>query len=118
MTPAALRRFALSLEGAHEEPHFDRTSFRFEKRIFATMVPDGSEAMVRVPVESVAMWLESDPEVFFSYGKWTTNHGMLGVRLPKVPVALMKELLRDASQGVAAKAKKPPKKTTARRKKA
>lgn len=33
------RRIALGLPGAHEQPHFDKTSFRVYGRIFAT-VPD------------------------------------------------------------------------------
>ena len=57
--------------------------------VFATMTPDGAELMVRVPVESVGTWLSSDPDVFFAYGKWTTNQGALGVRLRKVERALV-----------------------------
>jgi hypothetical protein len=111
VTPAALRKIALALEGAHEEPHFDRTSFRFKNRIFATMTEDGQQAMVGVPLEAVAMMLESDPDVFFSYGKWTTNHGSIGVRLAKIDARLMKELLTDSYRQVVAKAsaKKRPK---------
>ena len=37
MTPAAFRKLALSMPGAHKAPHFERTSFRVGKRIFATM---------------------------------------------------------------------------------
>jgi hypothetical protein len=102
MTPAALRRFALSLPDAHEEPHFDRTSFRVKKRIFATMTRDGKEAMVRVPLEAVHALMESYPEVFFSYGKWTTNGGAIGVRLAAVDAALMKQLLTDSFERVGA----------------
>jgi hypothetical protein len=39
MSPAALRKLALSLPGSYEEPHFDRASFRVNKRIFETMPP-------------------------------------------------------------------------------
>lgn len=101
MTPSALRRFALSLEGAVEQPHVDRASFRVRNRIFATMTPDGREAMVRVPVEEVGTFLDSAPDVFFSYGKWTTNSGMLGVRLADVDAGLMKELVRESWKRVA-----------------
>jgi hypothetical protein len=122
VTPAALRKLALALEGAHEEPHFDRTSFRFKNRIFATMTPDGKQAMVGVPLDAVSMLLDSDPELFFSYGKWTTNHGAIGVRLAKIDAGLMKQLLTDSYWSVVHKAspkrvkKKPAAKTkTAKR---
>lgn len=106
MTPAALRKLALSLEGAHEEPHFDRTSFRFDNRIFATMTADGEQAMVGVPLEAVSMMLSSKPDVFFSYGKWTTNHGAIGIRLAKIAPGLMKALLTESYRRVVEKASK------------
>jgi hypothetical protein len=43
--PEDVRRLALALPEAHEEPHFDSTSFRVKGKIFATMDPafaDGS----------------------------------------------------------------------------
>ena len=48
MIHEALRRSALSLPEAHEAPHFERTSFRTGKKIFATMTRDGREAMVKL----------------------------------------------------------------------
>ena len=38
---AGARRFALSLTGASEEPHFGIASFRVNRRIFAS-VPSGT----------------------------------------------------------------------------
>ena len=40
MTLAQARRYALSLPGTREEPHFERTSFRVRGKIFATAMPD------------------------------------------------------------------------------
>jgi hypothetical protein len=101
MTPKALQAFALSLPEAHEEPHFERTSFRVGKKIFATMTPDGKEAMVRVDPDGVGALLSGQPDVFFSYGGWTTRNGSLGVRLAKVDAALMKRLVTDSWKHVA-----------------
>ncbi len=108
MTPTALRKFALSLPGAVELPHFDRASFRVGTKIFATLTRDGDEAMVRVhDANRVDVLLEEQPDVFFSYGGWTTRGGALGVRLGNVEVTLMKELVRDAWSQIATK-KRPP----------
>ena len=102
MTPDALRRIALALPDAHEAPHFQRTSFRVGTKIFATMTPEGDEAMVRVaPQSRVRELLAQDPNVFFSYGKWTTKNGALGVRLREIDAATMRELVRDAWSQVA-----------------
>ena len=104
MTPKALQRLALSFPETHEEPHFERTSFRVKKKIFATMTPDGKEAMVRVASpELVASLLATHPEAFFSYGTWTTRNGSLGVRLAKANAELLGELVREAWRSVAPK---------------
>jgi hypothetical protein len=106
-----LRTMALSLPDAHEAPHFDRTSFRVDERIFATMTKDGKEAMVKVqPIEKIETLLETRPETFFSYGGWTTKGGALGIRLARIEVALLRGLLAEAHANLTAKraAKKKP----------
>ena len=45
----AIRQLALALPEAHEEPHFDLTSFRVGSKIFATTPPDGD--VVRIFVD-------------------------------------------------------------------
>jgi hypothetical protein len=104
MRPEALRRFALSLPEAHEEPHHERTSFRVGGRIFATMTSDGQEAMVRVPsaLEREEL-LASRPETFFGHGGWTTRYGALGVRLARVGGADMERLVTGSWSSVATK---------------
>lgn len=104
MTPEALRRFALALPESVEEPHFERTSFRTRKRIFATMTRDGLEAMVKLAdpdeaEELVSRW----PGAFFSHGTWTTRHGALGVRLAAVRTEMMRELVLAAWKALASK---------------
>jgi hypothetical protein len=104
MTPAALRRHALSLPEAREAPHFERASFRVGKKIFATLTRDGREAMVKLASpDDVEGLLASYPDVFFSYGTWTTRNGALGVRLAKVPAATMRQLVIAAWRGIAPK---------------
>lgn len=104
MTPEALRKLALSLPEAHEAPHFERTSFRIGKKIFATMTADGGEAMVKLASpDDVEGLLSSHPDVFFSYGTWTTRNGALGVRLPKARPAMMEPLVTGAWRSIAPK---------------
>src|SRR5579863_3636760 len=97
VTADAFRELALSFDGAHEEPHFDRASFRVKKRIFATLAPDGREAMVKVkPPEAALALIEERPDVFFGYGGWTTGGGAVGVRLAKVGARVLRELLTES----------------------
>jgi len=81
---------------AHEEPHFERTSFRVGKKIFATMTKAGDEAMVRVDPDGVHALLSSSPDVFFSYGGFTTRNGSVGIHLAKADRAMLKELVTDS----------------------
>lgn len=102
MSPVAFRKLALSMEGASEQPHFERTSFRVGKRIFATMSADGKEAMVTVkPVERCWLLIDADPAAFFDHGGWTQRNGALGVRLAKADAKLLRELVREAWQRIA-----------------
>lgn len=104
MTPQAFQRLALALPEAHEEPHFERTSFRVGKKIFATMTRDGREAMVKLPSSDDAEGLiASRPEAFFSYGTWTTRNGALGVHLARANAALLRELVTAAWSSIAPK---------------
>jgi hypothetical protein len=96
MSPAALRKLALSLPGSYEEPHFDRASFRVNKRIFATMPPSGKEAMVKLTPDEALALIEGEGDVFFAYGGFTTAFGALGVRLDRVPDELLKDLVVEA----------------------
>jgi hypothetical protein len=116
MTPAAFKRLALSMPEAHEEPHFERTSFRIAKKIFATMTADGTEAMVPVKdPDLVQTLLASHPEVFFSHGGWTVRNGSLGVRLAKADAAMMKDLVSEAWRRIAPKRITAPRKAAPRR---
>ncbi len=111
MTHAEFRALCLAQPGSHEEPHFDRASFRANKKIFATLRPDHDEAMVKIPeAERVGELLmqsgESGP--FFSYGGWTTNGGAVGVRLSRVDDGVIEELVALAWGGVVAKKRRTP----------
>ena len=104
MTPKAFKALALSLPEAVAAPHFERTSFRVGKKIFATMTPDGAEAMVKLSTkDGIDALLSSRPDVFFSHGTWTTRNGALGVRLGKASEAMLTELVIDAWKGIAPK---------------
>ena len=102
MTSEAFRALALSMTGSHEEPHFERASFRVGTKIFATMTTDGREAMVPVhPIPRCLALLESDPATYVDYGGWTRRLGSLGMRLAKADATFVEELVREAWERVA-----------------
>ena len=104
MNARNFRKLALSFPDAHQEPHFERASFRVGKKIFATLTAAGDEAMVRVtPPERLFALLSGRPDVFFDFGGWTVRFGSLGVKLARVDPKLMRELLTDSWAQVAPK---------------
>jgi hypothetical protein len=108
LTPAAFRKLALSMPGAYEAPHFDRTSFRI-RTIFATLTQDGAQGMIAVrPVELAHALIREYPQQFFSYGGWTDKFGSLGVTLKQAEAKLVKKLMVEAAARAAPKAPRRP----------
>lgn len=102
MKLGAVRRFALSLPGATEAPHFDYGSFRVAGRIFATFPPGGEHLHVMVGDEEREQALELHPRYV---EKLWWGKKVLGVRvaLAQADAQVVKELLRAAWERKAAK---------------
>jgi hypothetical protein len=58
------RRFALSLPGVTEQPHFDSSSFRVGGKIFATVPPDEAYLHVFVDEPEIAAAVAEDPAAY------------------------------------------------------
>lgn len=59
-----VRKLALAFDEAEELPHFDKTSFRVKKKIFATLNEKQQRATLKLS--------ESDQSIFSLYGDKTT----------------------------------------------
>jgi len=105
MTLAQIRKFALSLAGTTEEPHFDRTSFRVNGKIFVTARPAESHIHVFVPeqVREPALAMHAD---FVSKLLWGGKVVGLRVELPKAEPAIVRDLVESAWRVRAAKTAK------------
>jgi hypothetical protein len=99
------RAFALSLPGATEEPHFELTSFRVRKKIFATADPEGSFLHVFVDEPDVRGAIALDAEAFEELW-WGTR--LCGVRawLGRAEGEVVRDLLEDAWRRRASKAQR------------
>jgi hypothetical protein len=113
MTLAQIRKYALSLVGVTEEPHFDRTSFRINGKIFATAKSTESHIHIFVPEEVREPALEIHP-TFVSKLPWGGKVVGLRVELSKADPGVVRDLLVNAWQS---KAKKPRSSARARRRK-
>ena len=106
MKLVAVRRLALALAEATEEPHFHLSSFRVRGKIFATAAPDGSYLNVFVDDEQRELMVTVDPRAYESltWGKTAYLH----VHLAAAKANDVKTLLRAAWE------RKAPKKLLAK----
>jgi hypothetical protein len=95
MKIAQVRRFALSLPEAVEEPHFNFASFRVRGKIFATVPPDEAHVHIFVADEEREVALELDPE-FLEKLHWGGKVVGLRVTLASAKSAVVTQLLERA----------------------
>ena len=97
-----IRRFALSLPEATEEPHFHFSSFRVKGKIFATVPPDEKHLHVFVDDEKRDLMVATEPQ---AYEKLWWGKKVVGLRviLAKAKSGDVKGLLRSAWQSKAPK---------------
>ena len=97
MTLAQLRKYALSLPGTVEEPHFERTSFRVNRKIFVTAKPTEPYAHVFVGEDLREPALAAHPECIAKL-PWGAKVVGLRIHLTKAPAGVVKDLVRAAWQ--------------------
>ena len=95
MTRAQVRKLALSLPQATEEPHFETWSFRVRGKIFATVPPEGGHVHIFVDGDAVRMAVGNDPKTFEELW-WGKDLAGLRVHLPSAHPASVRELLHAA----------------------
>ncbi len=86
------RKMAMQFEEAVEAPHFEKTSFRVNKKIFATMDPANKRAVVKLPEIEQSVFCSFDESIIYpSVGAWG-KQGWTVIELTKIK----KEMLQDA----------------------
>lgn len=95
VTTEEFRQMALALPDAVEQPHFEATSFRINKKIFATMHENIHRVCLMLTVEDQSVFcLHSEGVIYPVPNKWGQK-GATYVELEKVEHP---ELLQDALQ--------------------
>ena len=90
-----VRRFALSLPGATEEPHFEMSSFRVLGKIFATVPPGGDYLHVFVDEGESRAAAAEDPA---AYGLLLWGQRLRGLRvwIKAAPDDRVEELIEES----------------------
>jgi hypothetical protein len=96
MTADDARRIALSFEGAVEQDHHGRPSFRVNAKIFATLWTD-EQLNVMLPGDRIEQVVAHEPQRCEPV-HWGKRLAAVRVRLPAADEALVEALLAEAWQ--------------------
>jgi predicted DNA-binding protein (MmcQ/YjbR family) len=97
------RKTAMSLPGSIELPHFEKSSFRLGKKIFATLTPEHSRACVKLSPEDQSVFCLIDKEMIYPVpNKWGLQ-GWTNINLSKVTKPILKDILSTAYSTLNAK---------------
>jgi len=92
VTIATFRKLALSFPEVTEEPHFEKTSFRVKKKIFATYDGVKKQACIKLSEIDQDVFSSANPAVVFPVANKWGKQGWTLVDLKKV----RKDLFTDA----------------------
>ncbi len=103
VTTAQARVLALSFESAEELPHFERTSFRVKKKIFATMSEKENLVCVMLSPVDQSAFCAYDKTVMYPVPNAWGKKGATYINLKKVKKTMLKDALGCAYEAVLAK---------------
>jgi hypothetical protein len=95
VTADGVRKLALALPEATEQPHHDMTSFRVRGKIFATMPPDGGRLHVFLPEGEVASYCAEFPSAVEELW-WGKKLSGCRIILRDADRALVREMLDES----------------------
>jgi predicted DNA-binding protein (MmcQ/YjbR family) len=97
------RALSLAFDEAVEQPHFEKISFRVNKKIFATIDIKNSRAVVKLPVIEQSVFCSFNKSIIYPVpGTWGTQ-GWTIIELTKVGKNMLKDALATSYCSVAPK---------------
>jgi predicted DNA-binding protein (MmcQ/YjbR family) len=90
------RQLALAFPDTTEEPHFDKTSFRVNKKIFATLDESNKRACLMLTEMDQSVFIVYDRSVIYPVPNKWGQKGATFVELEKVRLSMLKDALRQA----------------------
>ena len=95
-TEDKFRELALRFESSQELPHFDKTSFRYKKKIFATLNAKENRATLKFAIDEQDLLCNLNPEAIFPVPNKWGNQGWTHVLFESISEDLLTELLKAA----------------------
>lgn len=97
------RKLALSFPDASEEPHFEKTSFRVKKKIFATFDEKNNRAILKLNEIDQSVFCASSEMIFYPVPNKWGKQGWTIVELSKVRPEMFEDALIRSYQNVLGK---------------
>lgn len=92
---------AISLPEVSVEPHFEKTSFRVKKKIFATLNEKEKRATLKFTPEEQEMFRKINPEAIFSVPNKWGKMGWTHLKYEVLSEEIVSELLKVAYLNIA-----------------
>lgn len=99
ITLSEIRKLALSFANTEELPHFEKTSFRVKKKIFATVDEKNNRACLMLSPIDQSVFCAFDKEMMYPVPNAWGKKGATYVELKKVRKDLFKDALKVAYEG-------------------
>lgn len=94
---------ALSFEEAYEEPHFEKSSFRVRKKIFATLNTSKRQAVIKLSPLDQSVFCSYDPAIIYPVTGGWGKQGWTTIELDLIRKDLLLDALTTAYRQVAPK---------------
>lgn len=94
---------AISLPEVSVEPHFEKTSFRVKKKIFATLNEKEKRATLKFTPEEQEMFCKINPKAIFSVPNKWGKMGWTHLKYEVLSEEIVSELLKVAYLNIAPK---------------
>lgn len=100
VTLETFRQIALSFRESSEQPHFEKTSFRFGKKIFATYDHQNNLAAIKLSEIDQSVFTAFDPSIIYPVPNKWGKQGWTIFKLTEVREDLFTDALSIAYQNV------------------
>ena len=95
------KTLSLSFPGTTEQPHFEKSSFRVKKKIFATLSEENHVACVKLSPIDQSVFCSFDKTIIYPVNNKWGKQGWTLIELKKVRKTMLKDLLDCAFKEVA-----------------
>ena len=92
----AFKKIALSFPGSTDMPHFEKSSFRFNKKIFATLDIPNHRTCIKLSQIDQSVFCSIDKTMIYPVSNKWGKQGWTIVELQKIKKPLLKEALIKA----------------------